>query len=74
MEKEDLLQQKSELINKKYEYINKVTLIEKEIKRVQEMIYENCKAVNNGHEWIREREEGPYGETFFYCKYCDCGR
>ena len=71
---EDLLQQKDELIELKYEYKEKVRSIEQQIEHIQAQIYKQCVVKNNGHKWIREREEGPYGETFFYCEYCDCGR
>tara|TARA_Y100000992_G_C21250945_1_gene485832 strand:- start:498 stop:719 length:222 start_codon:yes stop_codon:yes gene_type:complete len=71
---EDLLKQKDELIELKYFYLNEINEIEAKIKNIQNKIYENCIIKNNGHKWIREREEGPYGETFFYCKYCDCGK
>lgn len=71
---EDLLKQKDELIELKYFYLNEINEIEAKIKNIQNQIYENCIIKNNGHKWIREREEGPYGETFFYCKYCDCGK
>ena len=26
--------------------------------------------LEKGHEWIREREEQMYGETYYYCKFC----
>ena len=55
-------------------YIEKVKNIEQQIENIQTQIYKLCNIKNNGHKWIREREEGPYGETFFYCEYCDCGR
>lgn len=71
---EDLLQQKDELIELKYKYKEKVRSIEQQIENIQMQIYKQCVVKNNGHKWIREREEGPYGETFFYCEYCDCGR
>jgi hypothetical protein len=70
---EDLLQQKNELIELKYEYIDKVKKIEEQIEFVQAQIYKQCVIKHNGHKWIRERDEGPYGETFFYCEYCRCG-
>ncbi len=70
----DLYQQKDELIELKYKYIAKVKNIEQQIENIQTQIYKLCIIKNNGHKWIREREEGPYGETFFYCEYCDCGR
>tara|TARA_B100000424_G_C22716918_1_gene389727 strand:+ start:455 stop:676 length:222 start_codon:yes stop_codon:yes gene_type:complete len=71
---EDLLQQKDELIELKYEYAEKIRSIEQQIENIQRQIYKQCVVKNNGHKWIREREDGPYGETFFYCEYCHCGR
>lgn len=70
----DLYQQKDELIELKYKYIEKIKSIEQQVEYIQTQIYKQCVVKNNGHKWIREREEGPYGETFIYCEYCDCGR
>lgn len=69
----ELHEYKNELIELKHEYINKLNRIEEQIKVVQSQIYKQCAIKNKGHKWIREREEGMYGETFFYCEYCRCG-
>ena len=69
----ELHEQKNELIELKYDYINKIKKIEEQIQNIQNQIYKDCAIKNNGHKWIRERESGPYGETFFYCEYCRCG-
>lgn len=69
----NLIEKKERLIQLKYEYKEQLQSIEKELDIVQNQIYEQCAIKNNGHKWIREREAGIYGETFFYCKYCGCG-
>tara|TARA_B100001173_G_C15598611_1_gene383643 strand:- start:5 stop:226 length:222 start_codon:yes stop_codon:yes gene_type:complete len=61
-----------ELHSLKYEYIEKIKQIELEIKKVEYAKYKECEIINNGHEWISERESGPYGEIFRYCKHCNC--
>ena len=43
--------------------------VESKINNVQQKIYDHCKKTT-GHKIIREREEGPYGETFYYCQLC----
>lgn len=70
----NLLEKKEKLLQLKYEYKEKIKSIEEEINIVQNQIYEECIIKNKGHKWIREREDGPYGETFFYCEYCYCGK
>ena len=71
---EDLIEQKDKLIKVKYEYIKILKNVEEEIESIQTEIYNQCAIKNNGHKWIREKEEGPYGVSFFYCKYCHCGK
>lgn len=34
-------------------------------------IRENCIHHHKNHDWISERESGPYGERFFTCKHCN---
>lgn len=66
-----LLTEKKELL-----YLHKKNL-ESQLKKTENDIQYNlmqismeCSRVNNGHIWITEREEGPYGERFTYCKVC----
>ena len=61
----------SELNNLYYEYKNKLNDIKDKIKITQNKIYENCEKKNNGHKWIMEKETCMYGETFYYCMYCN---
>ena len=59
----------------KYEYIDKIKELEAEIEKIICEKYKECKEINNGqHIWVSEREEGPYGEIFHYCKYCNYER
>ncbi len=55
----------------KDDYKNMITLIENKIKKLQNQIYKNCEIKNNGHVWVSEKETGPYGMTFRYCKLCN---
>ena len=63
-----------ELYNLKKIYNEKIKNIEYEIDDLINQKYINCEIKNNGHKWITEREEGPYGERFTYCKLCNCER
>lgn len=57
---EDEIIKNNNIINNIIEINNKL-----EIKK-NEIIKNNC--IN--HKWITEREKGPYGEKFTFCKYC----
>lgn len=61
----------NELYKVKNEYEKKIMDIKKEIELLQYRIYRNCELKNNGHKWVTEREAGPYGERFTYCKFCN---
>ena len=67
---EDLKNQQNLLIQQKYEYVEKIKEIEKNIKQKGYEIANTCKNKDDGHKWISEREEGPYGERFTYCEKC----
>ena len=62
LEREKLVFLKSELSK----YLNNV---ESKINIAEQKIYNHCKNTT-GHKIIREREDGPYGETFYYCELC----
>jgi len=65
---------------------NEVNLIEKQIitnkNLINKLINNNKKlefekkaiikkqCIKNGHKWVTEREKGPYGEKFTFCKLC----
>lgn len=67
----DNIDKKISKLNKlKYEYLHKIKEVESEIKNLYHEKYNYCKKVNNGHVFISEKEQGPYGETFHYCKIC----
>ena len=34
------------------------------------LIAKKCEEENNGHKWIREKEDCMYGSSFTYCKKC----
>lgn len=63
-EKKTLLSKKirscEEEINEMKDAINKINIA----------ISKRCEEKNNGHIWIRERDEGPYGESYTFCKIC----
>lgn len=54
----------------KYEYQQKIRDICIEVQDEKNRLYIECKTIHGGHELVTEREEGPYGEKFTYCKRC----
>ena len=64
-----LLVEKNKLVKEKYELLNSLKMVNDKIKNIDNHIINNCK-----HEWIREKESGPYGVTFYYCEICNCER
>lgn len=70
-----LKEEMKNLISIKNEYISQsnhmIQLFEKEIKNIQNKIYENCIKENGDHNWISEVEKGMYGETYYYCEKCN---
>jgi phage host-nuclease inhibitor protein Gam len=58
-------QRLNELIKIKHNYLNKLKNIENEIEEITKNIVDECE-----HEWIREREPGPYGELLTICSKC----
>ena len=70
MESIDLENKLKKLYNEKYECELNMKLIEKEIKNTKYNISKVCLDKNKGHDWVSEREEGPYGERFTYCSKC----
>lgn len=59
-----------ELLQK--EYYNEIKNIGDKIKHLQCKKYKNCIHKNGKHKIESIREDGPYGETYYYCKYCNC--
>ena len=45
-----------------------IGLFQEKNKELKALLIEECKKI--GHEWIIEREDCLYGETFRYCKIC----
>ena len=66
---EELKLEKEKLLFLKYELSAYLKNVESKINITQQKIYDHCKKTT-GHKIIREREEGPYGETFYYCQLC----
>lgn len=50
----------------KLEY--KINDFQNENKQLKMVLIEECNKI--GHQWIIEREECLYGETYHYCKIC----
>ena len=65
-----LFSEKNNLLEEKLHLTNKLKLLEKDIQNKNYEIANLCKTENNGHKWITEREAGPYGEKFTYCRIC----
>ena len=59
------IEQRNEYIELKKKMLYKIELYDREIKRLNKTIIQEC-----SHEWIRERESGPYGEQWTFCKHC----
>ena len=66
---EDIIQKRKKLIDEKYELYSRLRYVENKIKELDDIIIKDCK-----HEFIRIKENGIYGETFYKCKYCDIYR
>jgi len=58
-----------ELIREKHEYIQKIDKLQDSIRLLKEKKSLFCRSIG-GHEWVTEREDGLYGETFTYCEKC----
>ena len=67
---ESLLTKKQQLIETRRQLNNQLDKIREDIIKTQYNISKQCKKDNNGHKWVNEREEGPYGERFCYCSIC----
>jgi peptidoglycan hydrolase CwlO-like protein len=50
--------------------LNKMELINTKINNTYQKMYDTCSKINNGHNIIREREPGLYGEYYSYCTIC----
>ena len=59
----------SEMVKEKNEYLRKIEKIQCQIREYQNKKHKFCH-ITGGHDWITEREGGPYGELFTYCEKC----
>ena len=66
----DLDDYKNYLYNRKLEYNNLLKKVEEDIKEANKLIGMKCEKINGSHNWVTERESGPYGEKFTFCKKC----
>ena len=62
---EDIIKKRNKLIDEKYELYSRLKALEKHIKDLDNLILKEC-----NHEFIRIKENGIYGETFYKCKNC----
>ena len=60
---------KEELEIKKMNLLTAIKKVEYELKIITQNIYLECGSTS-GHDFIRETENGIYGETFYICKHC----
>lgn len=61
---------KNFLKTEEYKLKEKLNLTRELIKKTNFLLAKKCENENNGHEWIREREDCMYGSKFTYCKLC----
>lgn len=54
----------------KSEYEQKIRDIHIEVQDEKNRLYIECSIMHGRHELVTEREQGPYGERFTYCKRC----
>jgi hypothetical protein len=59
------IEKRNKLVDIKYIYKDLLNKVEKELDILNTKITNECK-----HEFIYERESGPYGERFKVCKKC----
>ena len=65
------VQKKIQLLEQtKSEYEQKIRDIHIEVQDEKNRLYLECSTMHGGHELVTEREQGPYGERFTYCKRC----
>ena len=62
-------QKMKELLLKEKEIVLQLKIIRDEIQKKKNEKYDYCQKIN-GHNWEREKEEGPYGESYFMCSIC----
>ncbi len=66
-----LLNKQTELHKIKMIYIQRLSNIRDEINNIEKEITSNCLHFFKQHDFIEEREEGIYGETFYICSRCN---
>ena len=69
-EHKKLLLERKEIYNEKRELEYKIRLNKMNLENLEIKIEKNCLFFNKKHNWIFEREFGPYGELFRTCKNC----
>jgi|TARA_Y100000389_G_C17149263_1_gene358780 hypothetical protein len=65
-----LLQEQKLLYEEKIEHIRRVNEISKEIENIESKIVRKCLEYHETHDFVYEREEGMYGESFQICTRC----
>ena len=66
----DLIQYKQYLYQVQSEYESKIQDIKNKLKKTNTMIAKKCEEKNGDHEWIREREDCMYGDSYIVCRNC----
>ena len=67
---ESLKTYKQSLIHERDEYYRRIEELNAKIKFAEKQMYEECSKEDGGHDWVSERESGPYGQRYKYCKRC----
>ena len=67
----ELLKKRETFYSEMYELKRYLEVIKQKIELTELDITRNCIKHNKEHNWISERESGPYGDRFFTCVYCN---
>lgn len=62
--------EKKELYDKITLYEKKIQELKVQIEEINEVIVSNCVFKNGTHDYVREIDMGPYGDSYLVCKKC----
>jgi len=70
----DLLAEQKTLLKAKVACANRLTQLNDKLYKIQNDIENACVELFGNHDYIEEREDGMYGETFYTCNRCNVMR